>query len=898
MRLLARLRSVWRNALHRSVMEREMSDEWQFHLSRRAEDLVQRHGVSPDEARRRARLEFGSIEKYKEQSRESFGLARLDEVRGDLRYAFRTLAGSKAFTIAAVLTLALGIGANTAIFSLIDAVMLRTLPVDKPEQLTMVLAERPGRQPEDGFTNAMWESIRDQQDVFSSVFAWSTPKQFDFAQGQVAQRVRGLMLSGDYFSTLGIAPAAGRLISRADDLRGCAPIAVLSYAFWQAHFAGAPSALGEVVSLNRATFQIVGVSAPGFFGLEVGKQFDVAIPLCAAALFDKRNLDSRSRWWLSIIGRQKPGMTPEQVRAGLEALSPGVMRASVPDGTADQQQEFFRRKLVPSPAATGPSNLRRTFGQPLNMLMAFVALVLLIACANIAGLILARATARAKEIAIRTALGASRARIVRQLLTESVLLSALGAGLGLLLARWGTGILVASLTTDQNPVFVDLSLDGRVLGFTAGVSLLTGILAGLLPALRSTHASLMGAMKSQQAPIGGRVPFRGGRWIVAGQIALSLVLLVGAGLLLRTFVTLFTLDAGFDRNGVLVATAKAPWFAADTVKMPPEQRAATYDEIGRRLRALPGVTSVARAFTTPIGDDNWFEPVSPGREATSSKATGTFNFVSPEYFRTLRTPLLAGRDFDDRDTKTSAPVAIVNESAARKFFPGVIAIGRHFRTPSQAAPIEIVGIAKDAKYESLREVIPPTFFLPAVQVPQRVQAEEFLIRTSIPPSALIPSVRSAIRELNSEVPLDIHTLAEQVADNLVQERLLATLSGFFGGLALLLAMVGLYGVLSYFVTQRRVEFGIRMALGAERGSILRLVMRDVVVVLAVGVATGLAAALASVKMLERMLFGLEPRDAMTMAAAACLLSGMALLAGYLPARRATRADPMIALRSE
>jgi len=310
------------------------------------------------------------------------------------------------------------------------------------------------------------------------------------------------------------------------------------------------------------------------------------------------------------------------------------------------------------------------------------------------------------------------------------------------------------------------------------------------------------------------------------------------------------------------------------------------------------VTSVARTFTTPIGDDNWFEPVSPGREGTSSQATGTFNFVSPEYFRTLRTPILAGRDFDDRDTKTSAPVAIVNESAARKFFPGVNAIGRHFTKPSQAAPIEIVGIVKDSKYESLREVIPPTFFLPAVQVPPRVQAEEFLIRTSIPSSALIPSVRAAIRELNSEVPLNIHTLAEQVADNLVQERLLATLSGFFGGLALLLSMVGLYGVLSYFVTQRQVEFGIRMALGAERGSILRFVMRDVVVVLAVGVATGLAAALASVKMLERMLFGLEPRDAMTMATAACLLSGMALLAGYLPAWRATRADPMIALRSE
>jgi putative ABC transport system permease protein len=878
-----------------------MSEEWQFHLTRRAEDLAERHGLSLEEARRLARLEFGSVEKYKEQARQSFGLALVDELRGDLRYALRTFARSKAFTIAAVATLALGIGANTAIFSLIDAVMLRMLPVDKPEELVMVLAQRPGRQPDDGFTNALWEAIRDHQDMFSDIFAWSTPKQFDFSQGEVVQRVRGLMVSGDYFKTLAITPAAGRLITAVDDHRGCVPVAVLSYTFWQTHFGGASSALGSVVALNRQAFQIIGVSAPRFFGVEVGKQFDVAVPLCATALFDKRNLDSRSRWWLSIMGRARPGTSGEQLQSRLAAISPAVMRAAVPDGNPAEHQKFLERKLVPSRAAAGPSDLRRTFGQPLSMLMAFVALVLLIACANIAGLILARATTRGKEMAIRTALGASRSRIIRQLLTESVFLSSLGAGLGFLFARWATGLLLGSLATDGNPVFVDLSLDARILGFTAGVTILTGILVGLVPALRSTDVSLMGAMKSRQATAGGRVtPFRAGRWVVAGQVALSLVLLIGGGLLLRTFVTLMTLDTGFDRNGVLIATARAPWFARDTVKLTPEQRAATYDEIGRRLQAIPGVLSVARCFTTPIGDDNWFNTISTDapNAPTGEQATASFNFVSPGYFATFRTPLLAGRDFDERDTKTSPPVAIVNESAARKFFPGVNALGRHFRRPRQPAPVEIVGIVKDSKYESLREVIPPTAFLPAVQAPPGGEAEEFAIRTSMPPSTLIPTVRRTIREVNSEVPLNIHTLAEQVADNLVQERLLATLSAFFGGLALLLATIGLYGVLSYLVTQRQTEFGIRMALGADRSSILRLVMRDVVVVLAAGLTTGLAAALLAVKLLERMLFGLEPRDPMTMAAAACLLSVMALVAGYLPARRATRADPMIALRSE
>jgi len=900
MGLLARMRSFWRHALHRSDMEREMSDELQFHLAARATDLVERRGVSSEEAMRIARLEFGSVEKYKEEARQSLGLKLVDETGGDLRYAFRSLAKNKTFTLAAVGTLALGIGANTAIFSLMDALLVRQLPVERPEELVLLRGQEPGQDPSGGFTNALWEAFRDQQDAFSGVFAWSTaPQPFELVENGVVQNVDGFMVSGNYFTTLGVTAAAGRVIADADDHRGCPPVAVLSYGFWQTHFGGTDDALGRTITLNRQPFQVIGVSPPRFYGVEVGKKFDVAVPVCTSALFDKRYLDSRGRWWLSIGGRTKPGMTPDQLKSRLEVLSPIVMSAG---GQGVNPARDKQTRLVTASAATGSSRLRRTFGEPLRMLMAGVALVLLVGCANIASLMLARATTRAKEMAIRTALGASRNRLVRQLLTESVLLSCLGAVLGLLFARWGSGLLVQNLATGRSSVFIDVSLDGRILGFTAGVAVLTGILVGLVPAVRATSVSLIAAMKSRQmAGSEPRSRFHAGKWIVAGQVALSLVLLIGGGLLLHTFVKLLTLDAGFDRSNVLVVTARAPWFAADTVKMAPEERAATYDEIGRRLGAIPGVISVARSFTTPIGSDNYLTGISADvpNAPTGKQAVASFNFVTPGYFTTLRTPLLAGRDFDERDAKTAAPVAIVNESVARRFFPGVNALGRSFRVRAgQPALVEIVGIVTDSKYGSLREVTPPTVFLPAAQAPPSGEAAEFVVRTSTPPSALIPTIQRAMVDVNREFPLKFHTLAEQVADNLVQERLLATLSAFFGALALLLAMIGLYGVLNYLVTNRQTEFGIRMALGADRASILRLVMRDVALIVAGGVASGLAVAHASVKLLQGMLFELEPRDPLTMVTAVCLLSAMALLAGYLPARRATRLDPMIALRSE
>ncbi|HEU5450582.1 MAG TPA: ADOP family duplicated permease, partial [Terriglobales bacterium] len=633
----------------------------------------------------------------------------------------------------------------------------------------------------------------------------------------------------------------------------------------------------------------------------IGPTFDAAIPICSSAVFDgkRSRLDHRSWWWLSIVGRLKPGVTPQQANARLAVLSPSVAAAALPTNWEPEYQQRFRKTLlVTSPAATGESYLRRSFAQPLNILMAIVALVLLIACANIASLLLARATTRSREIAIRNALGASRGRLIRQLLTESLLLSAVGAAAGLLFARWASTLLVRSMATGHRAVFMDLSLDGLVLEFTAGVAVLTGILVGLLPAWRSTRVSLMAAMKgSQSAEEERHSRFRAGKWIVSSQIAVSLLLLISGGLLLRSFVKMLTVDLGFDRNNVLVMSADLR-----AAQLPPEQHNTEYDAIAERLRAVPGVVSVARSFTTPLSNYAWNNNIlvdSPN-PPTGDAALAWMNAVTPDYFATLRTPLLAGREFNAQDTKDSPPVAIVTQTLAEKFFPPGKALGGHFRMktdPGEPQPlIEIVGIVKDSRYESIREEAQPVVFFPATQ--SKEAAGTFELRTAVPPSAVIPAVERAVASVSKGIPLQFETLSQQVSDSVVQERLLATLSAFFGALALLLAMIGLYGVLSYLVTHRQTEFGIRMALGARPASILQLVLRDVAVVVAAGVAGGLAISLAVVTLLRKMLFGLAPRDALTMALAVVVLTAVALLAGFLPARRAARVDPMVALRYE
>ncbi|MGO8733775.1 MAG: ADOP family duplicated permease [Terriglobia bacterium] len=897
-KLPLRVRSVFR----KSRVEHELTDELRFHLEKLAEEYAAK-GMTPEEARYAALRELGGVEQIKEECRDMRRVSWIENLIQDVRYGLRMLAKSPGFTIMAVLTLALGIGANTAIFSLIDTVMLRALPVQKPEELMQILLYQPrwGAEASPIFTNPLWEQVRDRQDVFSGAFAWHS-EPFDLTRGGAVQNANGLYVSGGYFPTLGVRAAAGRLFGPSDDQRGCPAVAVLSYNFWQSHYGGAESAIGGTISLDHEPFQIIGVSGPGFFGTEVGQKFDVAAPLCATAIYDGKEsrLDQRSRWWLRVGGRVKRGISPKQVIARLSVLSPAIASAALPqDWRPEEQQNFLKLSLIASPAATGVSVLRRQYKEPLNVLMAVVGLVLLIACANIASLMLARAAARNKEIAVRQALGASRWRLIRQLLTECLMLSATGALLGLLFARWGSALLVRYLSTARDHVFLDLSPDGRVLAFTAACAVLTGLLFGVLPALRSTRVTLTAAMKGRGYTV-AHERLHSGKWIVASQVALSLVLLVAAGLFLRSFAKLVMLDIGFDRHNVLLVSTNLK-----SANVPEGQRSAIYEEIEGRLRALPGVVSASRSWNTPISGYEWDQyiqadsPNPPTGEASDT----CLNSISPTYFKTLHTPILAGRDFNDRDTKTSPWVAIVNQTMANKFYPGLNPIGRYFRAEGPpgnvAPPIQIVGVVKDSKYGSLREKTYPTAFFPVTQQAPRHDAEEnFELRTATPPSSLISAVQKAVAGVNREISLEFRTLAAQVDDSMVEERLLALLSGFFGGLALLLATIGLYGTLSYLVEQRQTEFGVRMALGAQASSILRLVMRDVIFVLIAGLAAGIGISLAVVRLVQNMLFGVAARDTLTLAAAVLTLSAVALIAAYLPARRATKVDPMVVLRNE
>jgi putative ABC transport system permease protein len=882
--------------------------EIESHLEHEVERLKDQ-GLGADEAHAAARRAFGNVTRAQERFYEAGRWMGWDYLRADIRYGLRMLAKSPVFTLVAILTLALGIGANTAIFSLIDAVMLRSLPVQKPEQLVQlrIVDPRSGGKGGAVFTHPLWELVRDQQDVFSGVFSWSEDR-FDLAQGGAVQYISGIWASGGLFQTLGLRPAAGRLLSPSDDRRGCPGVAVLSYGFWQAHYGGAESAIGGSLSLNQHSFQIIGVAPPGFYGLNIGSNFDVAVPICASAAFDAQDsrLDNRSYWWLWVMGRIRPGVSTDQLKARLALISPHIFAGAVAtDWGADGQAEFRKQILIPAPAANGTSahdygDLQKTFAEPLRILMAVAGLVLLIACANIASLMLARAAMRRREMAVRRALGSSRSRLIRQLLTECLLLSCAGAALGILFARWGNTLLVRLISTARSPVSLDFALDGRVLAFTIALAVLTALLFGILPAVRSARVSLTSAMKgSQAADADRRVRFRLGKCLVGSQVALCLVLLVVAGLFLRSFWKLSTLDIGFDRDSVLLVTANL-----DSAKVPQDRMAGTFVEIGNRLRALPGVISVSRSIITPLSGMGWNglvhaeTPDAPkGRDAIAF-----FNYVSPAYFQTLRTPLLAGRSFGRHDISESAPVAIVDESVARKFFPQVNPIGRYFRLdgePGKPSPtIEVVGLVKDAKYGSMREENRPTVFFPITQIPGPRGREHYEIRTAIRPSALAFAVQNAVAGVNKGIPLEFHTLAEQVADSLVQERMLSTLAGFFGGLALLLAALGLYGAIGYLVNQRQTEFGVRMALGAQPRSIVGMVLRDVAAILVGGAAGGIIISLAFVRVLQNLLFGLAARDLASFAGAIVLLSTVAFTAGYLPARRATQVDPIVALKYE
>jgi predicted permease len=877
--------------------DRELAAEIESHLQFHIDDNV-RAGMSPTEARRQAVLRFDGVESVKESYRDRRGLPWLETLWQDLRHAVRVLAKDRGFTAVAVLTLALGIGANTAIFGLIDAVMLKSLPVHSPEELLQITMSDNGTV----FTNPIWEQVRDRQGAFSGVFAYGDHR-FNLSPGGEARYVQGAWVSGGFFETLDVRPVLGRPITRADDRRGCPATAVLSHDFWQSEYAGSPAVVGRSVSLEGQPFQIIGVAAAGFTGMSVGRPMSIYVPICSEAIVHGKEtwLDGRSTWWLTVMGRPRAGVNAQQATAALKVLAPEVFRNTKPQRwRAEDLKEYETRTFNTEPAAGGISDLRGQYGNALLALMGVVGAVLLIACANVANLLLARASVRQREIAIRLALGSGRGRLIRQLLTESLLLSLTGAALGVLLAQRGSQVLVRLLSTSRSAVSLDLNVDVRMLAFTAAVAVATALLFGLAPAWLATRVPPIAAMKN-----GGRGTAEGhsrlsfGKALVIVQVALSLALVACAGLMLGTFRKLATMDPGFRHEQVLITGVDLR-----NARGPEAQRRAVFDEILRRLRRLPGVRSASSSDITPISGMVWNSEIAvEGFKAKNSgDSLAYFNQISDRYFETMGTPILAGRDFEERDGPTAPRVAIVNETLARKFFGQASPLGRRFqmeREPGVDSTVEIVGVARDAKYGTLREETRPTAYLPNAQSTEPAwMSHNFELRSASTATDVIPAVRAAVADVDRNVVIQFQTLSVQVEESLTRERLLAALSGLFGGLALLLAMIGLYGVMSYNVTRRQNEIGIRMALGAGQWRVRTMVLRDVAMLVTLGLTGGVALALAGGRLVEGFLFGLTPGDPAALAGSVALMSIVAALAGYLPARRASRVDPMVALRED
>jgi predicted permease len=894
-------------------MERDLEDEIRSHLDMQIEDNL-RLGMSPEEARYEALRKFGGVEQIKESYRDRSSLSAMESTLQDLRYALRMLRRSPGFTAVAVLTLGLGIGANTAIFSVIDAVLLKRLPVKHPEQLVL-LSHANTRQAIAAFPYKDYKRLRDHNQVFSDLLAYRTLRLTVSIDNQPEPAVAGQLVTGKYYSALGVNAALGRTILPDDDRPGEQPVCVISYNYWQQRFARDPAIVGKIIHLSGLPFTIIGVTPPEFFGLEVGSSLDISVPLMVWAqamsggrvtIVDDRNNSSL----FTVLGRLRPRLTMSHAQADLGLLYQQIVAeraASNPRGK-DGSQARFEERLMCESGSQGISELRWQFSRTLLTLMSVVALTLLIACANVAGLLLARAVARRREIAIRLALGVGRLRLVRQLFTESVLLGSLGGLLGLLFALWGTRLLLPLLSQGEIPVHLNLSPDVRALIFTVVVSALTSLTFGLAPALVATRVDLNSTLKNDAPELSGRGHLTFGQVFVIAQVALSLLLLVGAGLFVRSLQNLQRAETGFAYENVLVLKLEP---AGSNNKTP--RLGLFYDELLQRVEALPGVRQASLVGYSPMARREWLvqgqSPVSslnpmslqgyaprPGEEMVIP-----WMQVYPDSFGTLGIPLVAGRDFSQQDNQQAPQVAIINESMARRFYGRESPLGRRFGFggPERSGEIEIIGMVKDVKYTSPRNEGGAMFYLPFAQANTGRGQMTLIVRTAGDPLTIAAAVRRETQALDPQMPrFEIETLTAQIAASLGQERLLATLSSGFGLLALLLGCLGLYGILSYTVAQRTREIGIRMAIGADRRDMLRLVLRDALRLALLGVAIGIPATLAAARLLANQLFGISAADPGVIGLATLILLAVAVAAGYLPARRAARVDPLVALRYE
>jgi predicted permease len=902
MNVMVRVKSWLRISRRRAEFERDMKAEMRSHLEFYEADL-RRRGVPDAEARRQALAEFGGVQARMEECRDAVGLRLVDELRADVRYAFRLLRRSPAFTVVALLSLGLGIGANTAIFSLIDMVMMKTLPVDDPQQLFFVDNSGGKSGGSNGPPYPCFERLRDHNRFLSAIAAFDE-RMFKVSIDGVPERVRGQYASGSYFDLLGVRASHGRVLTPADDAepgRGGpdGAVAVISDGFWTRRFGRDPGVLGKSVQVGTQWVTIVGVTPPGFFGLQVGEPLDITVPIALV----EQGLQSKQSWWLSVIGRLAPGATVEQARADLEALWDAYMTEV---GFPREKRDYFNG-IVLVPAARGANALRRTYAEPLLIVMAIVGVVLLIGCANVANLLLARATARQNEMAVRLAIGASRGRLIRQLLTEGIVLVSLGAAAGVLFARWGAAFLVAVLAGPTQRVVLEPRFDLRVLGFTAAVSVATALLFSLAPALRATRID---AAK----PVGHRTVThnRVGRALVVVQVTLSVLLLSGAALFVRTLHNLNRVPSGFDREGVLTMQVEAtvPGRAVAGPRKTPAEFRADHARLGSiwsgfiaRVREVPGVTSAAVATMNPLSGRDRGVKIAIHGPATGPEKDGGIhiNQITDGYFETTGIRLLAGRSFNPGDRSASLRVAILNETAARAYFGVESPLGRKVNFPGQRVEddFEIVGVVGDARYEGLRTPDERMAYVPLEQSIDPITNAIVVLRGPGEVTRLVPSIRAIVSEtVPGGFMTGVTTIEQQVEMSLVRERMLALLATFFAALALMLAAIGLYGVMAYRVVRRTREIGIRIAVGARQRSVVWMMVRETLMLVAGGAALGTAASLAANRYIAGQLFGVSPGDPLAIAVALSVLACVTLIAGYVPARHASRIDPVTALRAE
>jgi putative ABC transport system permease protein len=886
MTLLRRLVSSMRWVLRRKRAEQELQNELQAFMDLATSEKI-RDGIPPEEARRLAAVELGGLDQTKEHVRRFRHGGLIDQCGRDLRYALRTSIKQPVFSLVIVLTLGMGIGANTAIFSLIDALMLRWLPVQRPQDL-LLLSMQPtdAREPGQNFSYAIVKGLGERSDIFTGVAGFSGyPLSVGPARTVTRQSVA--MVTGQYYSTLGLSPVAGRLLTPEDDQPGAPPVAVLSYGYWEREFAKSPSAIGQTILLNGVPAAIVGISPPRFVGANVGSVADITVAAASLPLFapDAAPLLTPGNFWLRVLVRPRPDVSIDETRARLAALwSEMGDRVIAAHWPASRRKAFAEAVFYMTPGGTGWINPSLNYEKQLVVLMAIVGVVLLIACANVASLLLARASARRREMAVRLAIGASRGRIIGQLLTESMLLAFSGAALAVGMAWFFARFLVATIATGPFPVTFDLTPNWHTLGFTAGIATITGLLFGLAPSFQITAvgpSAVLAEEPRRSASLSRLLPS-----LVSFQVALTVVLLIAAGLFVRTLRNLQTLDIGFNREGIFVAELEG-------------RRTAVGADVVAAIEQVPGMVSVTVSTHTPLNGSLWSEPAVPAGQSLPDRDTALFVGAGPRFFETMQTPLLTGREFTERDSAQAAPVALINEAFAARFFPRQNPLGQHLsaRVRGQLRDLEIIGLVKSTNAAGLRRPPNATVYVSYAQLtgdfPTTISMR---VRGSLGETA--SAILKLLREKFPNAPVQVQPISQQVQAQMVQERLMATLAGGFGILALLLACIGLYGLLAYRVARLTREIGIRMALGAERKQVTAMVLRGAARLVAFGVVLGLPAAWGTSRWIEELLFGLKPTDPATVARAILVLVIVSLVAAYLPARRASRVDPMVALRHD